>query len=110
MVLQVEESRRALDVGQGFRAGHFLPREYLPGAEGPFELAHEFFQVVLYDAVEVYQFAVDVVEYFDWSRLWAHKEERSTACKHFDITFMRWEKWEQTVGQTAFAAHPRDDG
>ena len=23
---------------------------------------------------------------------------------------MGWEKWDQTVGQTAFAAHPRDDG
>ena len=52
MVLQVEESGGALDVGEGFGAGHFLPFEQLPRAERPFELAHELFEVVLHDAVK----------------------------------------------------------
>ena len=33
MVLQVEESGGALDVGEGFGAGHFLPFEHLPRTE-----------------------------------------------------------------------------
>ena len=65
MVLQVEESCSALDVGQGFGAGHFLPLEYLPGAEGPLELPDEFFQVVLYHAIQGHKVAIDVVEHFD---------------------------------------------
>ncbi|MNT70056.1 hypothetical protein D3C72_2084110 [compost metagenome] len=60
-MLQVKESRGALDVSEGFGAGHFLPFEHLPGAERPFELAHKFFQVVLYDAVQRHKVAVDVV-------------------------------------------------
>ncbi|MNS37763.1 hypothetical protein D3C72_699920 [compost metagenome] len=52
MVLQVEKSGGALDVGEGFRAGHLLPLEHLARAERPFELAHELFEVVLHDAVQ----------------------------------------------------------
>lgn len=73
MVLQVKESGGTLDVSQSFRAGHFLQLEYLPRAEGPFELAHEFFQVVLNHAVQGHQVAVDVVKHFDRGRLWAQK-------------------------------------
>ncbi|MNE40902.1 hypothetical protein D3C80_1349490 [compost metagenome] len=52
MVLQVEKSGGALDVGEGFRAGHLLPFEHLPRTERPFELAHELFEVVLHHAVQ----------------------------------------------------------
>ena len=52
MVLQVEESSGALDVGEGFRAGHLLPLEHLARTKRPFELAHEFFQVALHNAVQ----------------------------------------------------------
>lgn len=52
VLLQVEEPRCSLDVGQGFRASHLLPLENLAGAERPFELAHEFFKVVLHHAVQ----------------------------------------------------------
>jgi len=30
MMLQIEKSGSALDVGKGFRTGHFLPLEHLP--------------------------------------------------------------------------------
>ena len=43
MLLQVEEPGGALDVGEGLRTRHLLPLEDLPGAERPFELAHELF-------------------------------------------------------------------
>ena len=62
MMLQVKKSGGALDVGEGFRAGHLLPLKHLAGTERPFELADEFFQVVLHDAVQRHQVAVDVVE------------------------------------------------
>lgn len=62
MVLQIKKSGGALDVGEGFGAGHLLPLEHLARAERPFELAHEFFEVVLHDAVQRDQVAVDVVK------------------------------------------------
>lgn len=109
MVLQVEESSGALDVGEGFRAGHLLPLEHLAGTERPFELAHEFFQVVLHDAVKRHQVAVDVVEDFNRRGLGTHEVERGAAGKDFNVAFVRWEEWDKAVGQAAFAAHPRDD-
>lgn len=109
MVLQVEESGGALNVGEGFGAGHLLPLEHLARAQCPFELAHEFFQMVLHDAVQRDQVAVDVVEDFDRRRLRLHEVERGTAGKDFDVAFVRWEQRNEAVGQAAFAAHPRDD-
>jgi len=110
MVLQVEESGSALDVGEGFGAGHLLPLEHLARAERPFELAHEFFQVVLHDAVQRDQVAVDVVEDFNGRCLGSHEVERGTAGKDFDVAFVRRKKRDEAVGQAALAAHPRDDG
>lgn len=109
MVLQVEESGGALDVGEGFGAGHFLPFEHLSRAERPFELAHEFLKVVLHDAVKRYQVAVDVVEDFDRRWLGLHEVQRGAAGKDFDIAFVWRKKRKEAVGQAAFAAHPRDD-
>lgn len=61
VVLQVEESGSALDVGEGFGAGHLLPLKHLARAERPFELADEFFKVVLDDAIQRHQITVDVI-------------------------------------------------
>ena len=110
MVLQIEESSSTLDVGEGFRAGHLLPLEHLAGAKRPFELAHELFQVVLHDAIQRHQVAVDVVEDFNRCGLGAHEVERGAAGKDFDVAFVGWEERDKAVGQAAFAAHPRDDG
>ncbi len=110
MVLQVEESRGALDVGEGFGAGHLLPLEHLARTERPFELAHEFFQMVLHDAVQRDQVAVDVVKDFNRRCLGPHEVQRGTAGKDFDVAFVGWEERDEAVGQAAFAAHPRDDG
>lgn len=65
MVLQIEEPGGALDIGEGFRTRHLLPLEHLTGAKRPFELPHEFFQVVLHDTVQRHQVAVDVVDDFN---------------------------------------------
>lgn len=110
MVLQVEETRGALYVGEGFRAGHLLPLEHLPRTERPFELADEFFQMVLHDAVQRHQVAVDVVEDFNRRGLGTLEVERCAAGKDLDIAFVGWEERDKAVGQAAFAAHPRDDG
>jgi len=110
MVLQVEESGGALDVGKGFGAGDFLPLEHLSRAQRPFELTHELFEVVLYDAVKRHQVAVDVVEDFNGGCLGPHEVERGTAGKDFDVAFVWWKKRNEAIGQAAFAAHPRDDG
>ena len=109
MVLQVEESGGALDVGEGFGAGHLLPFEHLPRAERPFELAHELFEVVLHDAVKRDQVAVDVVQDFDRRWLGLHEVERGTAGKDFNVAFVWRKKRNEAVGQAPFAAHPRDD-
>lgn len=98
MVLQVEESGGALDVGEGFGTGHFLPLEHLARAERPFELAHEFFQMVLHDAIERHQVAVDIVQDFNGSGLGSHEVKRGTAGKDFDIAFVRRKKWNEAVG------------
>jgi len=98
MVLQVEESGGALDVGEGFGTGHFLPFKHLAGAERPFELAHEFFQVVLHDTIERYQVAVDVVQDFNRSGLGSHEVKRGTAGEDFDIAFVRRKKRNEAVG------------
>jgi len=73
-------------------------------------LSHELFEVVLYDTVQRHQVAVDVVEDFHRSSLGPHEVQRGTAGKDFDVAFVRRKKWNEAVGQAAFAAHPRDDG
>jgi len=61
MVQQLEESCGALDVSQCFRAGNFLPLEYMPGVECPLKLPREFFQVVLDKPVQGHQITIDIV-------------------------------------------------
>lgn len=65
MVLQVEKAGCSLDVGHGFGPAVLQPLEDLARRQSPFELADELFQMVLHDAVEIDQFAVDIVQYLD---------------------------------------------
>ncbi|CRL98971.1 hypothetical protein [Pseudomonas sp. 28 E 9] len=58
----------------------------------PLELAHELFQVVLHDAVQRYEVAVDIVENFNRRSLWTHEVKRGAASKDLDITFVWWKK------------------
>lgn len=51
MLLQVEESRSPLDIGQCFRPGLLQSFEHLAAGERPLELAHEFFQVMLHHSI-----------------------------------------------------------
>ena len=108
MVLQIEKPGRPLNIRQGFRPGHFLPFKYLPRTERPFELAHELLEVVLYYAVQRHQIAVDIIEDFNRRSLRPHEVQRGSPGKDFDITFVRWEQWNQAVCQAALTAHPRD--
>ena len=108
MVLQIEKPGRTLNIRQGFGPGHFLPFKYLPRAERPLELAHEFFQVVLHHAVQRHQIAVDIVEDFNRRSLGPHKVQCGAAGKDLDITFVRLKQWNQAICQATFAAHPRD--
>ena len=98
MVLQVEKTSGALDVGERFGAGHLLPFEYLARAQRPFELAHELLEVILYDAIKRHQVAIDVVEDFNRCSLRPHEVQRGTAGKDFDIAFVRREKGDEAVG------------
>lgn len=109
VLLQVEEACSTLDIGQGFRARHLLPLEDLPGAERPFELAHELLEVVLDNAVEGDQVTVEIVQHLHRGGLGTHEVQRGTACEDFDIAFMRGKEGDQAVGQAAFATHPGDD-
>ena len=73
-------------------------------------MTHEFFQMVLHHAVQGDQVAVNVVEDFNGGRLRTQEVERPAAGEDFDIAFVGWEQGDKTVGEAAFAAHPRDDG
>ncbi|MNP74274.1 hypothetical protein D3C76_1711260 [compost metagenome] len=63
----------------------------------------------MHHAIQRHQVTVDVVEDFNRRRLGAHEIQRSAASKDFDVAFVRWKKRDKTIGQAAFAAHPRDD-
>jgi hypothetical protein len=66
--------------------------------------------MVLHDAVQRDQVAVDVIEDFNGRGLKSHEIERGTAGKDFDVAFVWREERDEAAGQAAFAAHPRDDG
>ncbi|MNT60265.1 hypothetical protein D3C72_1978350 [compost metagenome] len=73
-------------------------------------MAHELFEVVLHDAIQRHQVAIDVVEDLNGRGLGSHEVQRGTAGKDFDVAFVRRKKRNEAVGQAAFAAHPRNDG
>ncbi|MNP05319.1 hypothetical protein D3C76_972660 [compost metagenome] len=73
-------------------------------------MAHELFEVVLHDAVQRHQVAIDVVEHFDRGGLGSHEVQRGPAGKDFDVAFVRRKQRNEAIGQAAFAAHPGNDG
>jgi hypothetical protein len=62
MLLRVEKAHGALNVCQRVRPCLPMPLEHLATVERPFEVACEFFKVVLYDSVQAHQLAIDVVD------------------------------------------------
>jgi hypothetical protein len=54
--------------------------------------------VVLYDAMEGHQVAVDIVQDFNGRGLGSHEVKRGTAGKDFDIAFVRRKKRNEAVG------------
>lgn len=84
VLLQIEEPCGALDVGQGVRWRVLQPFKHVAAAERVFELAHELFQMVFNDPVEIDKLAVDVVDHFDFG--WITHEIKSGATgEYFDI-------------------------
>lgn len=110
MMLQEEEPRCTLDIGEGFRSGEFVPVEYLARTERPLKLADKFFKVVLNNAVQIHELTVNVVEYLDGYRLRTHEEERIAASKDLDVALVRREKRDEAISEMTFAAHPGNDG
>lgn len=92
MVLQEEKPRCPLDVSEGFRSGVFVPIEYLARTERPLKLTDKLLKVVLNNAVQIHELAVDVVEYLDGCRLGTQEEERGAPGEDFDVAFVRREK------------------
>ena len=66
--------------------------------------------MVLHNAVQVHQLAIDVVEDFCRRRLRPHEEQRSTASEDLNVAFMRRKKRDETISEATFAAHPGNDG
>lgn len=85
--LQVEKARRPLDICKGVRHLQALPLEDLARAQRPLELAHELLEMVLHDAVQVHELAVDVVDHLDLGRLLL-EENRRRAAENLDVTGM----------------------
>src|SRR5260364_159922 len=90
MAVHRVEPRRALNIGQRFRRGHFLPFKDLPAGDRPFELADKLFQMMLDDPVQIDQFTIQIVDDFEGRGFGPHKEQRGGAAKDFDIAVMRW--------------------
>ena len=105
LLLQVEKPSRPLHVGERLGAGFLQPLEHLAAGERPFELAHELFQVVRDDPVEVDQVAVDVVQHLDVGRV-AGKEHRRTACEDLHVVASRPCKTSATRMNIGFAPVP----
>lgn len=109
MMLQVEEPRSALDVGQRFRPGHLLPLEHLAAAQCPLELPHELFQVMLDHPVQVHQLTVYIVQHFAVGTAMAQEVQRGATTEQLHIAVVLGEQREKFVSQTALAAQPGDD-
>lgn len=106
--LQVEEARRALDIGQRIRVLQLQPLEDLPRGERPLELAHELLEVMLDHAVEIDELAVDVVQDLDLGRR-LREEDRGGAGERLDVTAMGREQADESIGKTTLATNPGDD-
>lgn len=61
------------------------PFEYLPARQRPFELTHDLFEMVLNNAIQIHQFAVDIVDHLDLSRR-SHEVKRGPARENLDVT------------------------
>ncbi len=110
VMLQVIEARCALDIGEGFRLGVLVPLEDLPAADRPLELPDKLFEVVLDNAIQVHQLAVDVVDDFGLSRDLPEEKQGRSATKDFDIAVVGREQREEPIGKTTLATEPGDDG
>src|SRR5260364_77241 len=89
MAVHIVEPRRALNFGQRFGTGHFLPFEHLTAGDRPFELTDKLFQMMLHDPVQIDQFTIQIVDDFDGRGFGPHEEQRGGAAKDFDIAVMR---------------------
>ncbi|KGX69276.1 hypothetical protein Y026_4505 [Burkholderia pseudomallei TSV28] len=65
--------------------------------------------MVLNDAIQVHQFAVDIVDHLDlgWR---SHEVKRRPAREHFDVTVVLRKARDDVVSESTLAADPRDDG
>lgn len=75
------------------------PLEHLPARQCPFELAHKLLEVVLHNAIEIHQFAVDVIDHLDLRR-WSHEVKSGPAREDLDVTLVRREARDQMVRGT----------
>src|ERR1035437_319700 len=84
VLLKIKVPCRSLDVGQGCRIGRLKQLVPLPAHKHITHVADEFFIVLLADAIEVHQLAVEVVQYLDLGRLLL-EEHLCAASKRFDV-------------------------
>lgn len=63
---------------------------------------------MLYDAIQIDQLTVHVVDNLDLGQR-SEKIQRSPAREHFDIALVRRETRDEMVCKTALAADPRND-
>lgn len=108
VMLQIAEARGALDVCQRLRSSVQPPLKHLPVCQRRLELTDEFLEVVLNDAVEVDQLAVDVVEHLDVGGR-PLEEQRGAAGENLDVAFMPRKSRNDVRGETPLAAHPGND-
>jgi len=109
VLLKIEESRCALDIGQGFWAGTLRPLENLPATQRPLELPDKLLKVVLHYPVEIDQLTVDVIQHRTARRQRTQEEERRPTSEHFDIAIVGRKQREQFISQAPLAAQPRND-
>lgn len=65
--------------------------------------------MMLHDAIQIHQLAVDIVKYLDGRGHVPKEIQRGTAAEDLDIAFVLRKKWEKLIGKASFAADPGND-
>ena len=106
VLLEVEETSRALDVGQRLRVFRLKEREPLAAHEDELEIPEEFLVVQLADPEEVHEFTVKIIQDLDRRRL-LMEENLGASGERLDIRLVCWKDLYDLIGN---AVLPSDVG
>jgi len=107
-LLQIEEARCALYVGELIYGLLLKPFKLLATDQTPAEFLNERFKMVFDDTVEIHQFTVYIVDYFCLGWVF-HEEQRSSSTEWLDVGLVFGKQRKDEFSESAFSADPWDD-